>query len=241
MSETTGNGPNHVRGVIGAVAGGVLGVIAFALLLELGLYGMVVPGAMVGWACRAQSGCRSVPLGIVSAIDHGPFYPKIQTDAAINYGNSGGALINSKGQVIGISRSKFSVGKSDEIGINFGVPIDIVKDVFHDIKENGRVIRNWLGIKTMQLKQVQHQNLDPGVDFGVGLFIIGIEPGSPSAESGLKIEDLLIRFDGHLVKGPVEFKTLFLATPIGQEVEIEVIRDKKPVTLILKLRERPVK
>ncbi|MEO2015453.1 MAG: hypothetical protein ABGZ53_13885 [Fuerstiella sp.] len=68
MSESTGNSPNSVRGVIGAVGGGVLGVIGFGLLLRLGLYGMVVPGAMVGWACGAQSGGRSVPLGIFCAM-----------------------------------------------------------------------------------------------------------------------------------------------------------------------------
>ena len=68
MSETTGNASNPVRGVIGAVVGGVLGFMGFGLLLKLGLYGMVVPGAMVGWACGAQSGGRSVPLGIVSAM-----------------------------------------------------------------------------------------------------------------------------------------------------------------------------
>ena len=184
---------------------------------------------------------NSVTLGIVSAIDHGPYYPKIQTDATINYGNSGGALINSKGQVIGISRSKFSVSRNDETGISFGVPIDVVKEVFGDIKKHGRVIKNWLGINTVQLNQARHQNLNPGVDFGLGLFIVDIEPDSPSAEAGLKVEDLLVRFDGHLIKGPVEFKKLFLSTPIGKEVEIEVIRDKKPVKMILKLKERPVK
>ena len=183
---------------------------------------------------------NSVTLGIVSAIDHGPFYPKIQTDAAVNYGNSGGALINANGQVIGISRSKFSVETNDEIGINFGTPIDVVKEVFNDIKKHGRVMRNWLGIRTIQLKQAHHKNLDPGVDFGIGLFITDIEPSSPSAEAGLKIEDLLIRFDGHLINSPAEFATLFLTTEVGQEVEIEVIRDKKPVTMTLKLRERPI-
>jgi len=183
---------------------------------------------------------NSVTLGIVSAIDHGPFYPKIQTDATINYGNSGGALINSKGQVIGISRSKFSVSRNDETGISFGVPIDIVKEVFDDIKKHGRVIRNWLGINVGQLNQAGHQHLNPGVDFGVGLIVRDIEIGSPSAEAGLKVNDLLIRFDDQLINGPVEFKNLFLSIPIGKEVEIEVIRDRKPIKMILKLKERPV-
>lgn len=68
MTHSTDHAPNLLRGAIGAVAGGVLGFAGFGLLFRLGLYGMVVPGAMVGWACGAQSGGRSIPLGILSAI-----------------------------------------------------------------------------------------------------------------------------------------------------------------------------
>ena len=183
---------------------------------------------------------NSVTQGIVSAIDHGPLDHKIQTDAAINYGISGGALINSKGQVIGISRAKFSVEKNDEIGINFATPIDFVKESFNQIVKNGRVARNWLGIGLNQLNKAGYDYVDPGIAFGNGLLVSAIEKGSPGSESGLKVRDFLTRFDGIPVENMVQFRKLFIAIPIGKEVEIEVMRDKKLLKLQLKLREKNI-
>jgi len=181
---------------------------------------------------------NSVTMGIISAIDHGPFHPMIQTDASINFGNSGGALINAKGQVIGISSAKFSIEKNDEIGINFGTPIDTVKEIFTQLIQHGRVARNWLGVGLNQLNQAGHKHFQPGVEFGVGLLVSNIEKGSPGDQAGLKVEDYLIRFDGVEVKSMLQFRELFISTPIGKEVEIVVLRKQKPIKLILKLRER---
>ena len=180
---------------------------------------------------------NSVTLGIISAINPDPFNPRIQTDASVNYGNSGGALINAYGQVVGISSAKFTIERNDEIGINFGVPIDIVKDTFDQIVEHGRVVRNWLGVGLNQLNKAGHKHFNPGVKFGIGLLISNIEKGSPGEKAGLKIDDFLIRFDGHKVKSLRQFRELFIAIPIGKEVEIEVLRNKKPLKLLLKLRE----
>ncbi len=182
---------------------------------------------------------NSVTLGIVSAINHGPLYPRIQTDASINYGNSGGALINANGQVIGISRAKFNLDGAGEIGINFAVPIDIVKEIFDEILKNGRVVRNWLGVRLDQLNQSGHKQYNPGIDFGMGLLVGKIEKGSPGDEAGLQKEDFLIGFDGHKIESVIQFRKLFIAIPIGKEVEIEVLRDGKPIHLQLKLREKP--
>ncbi len=181
---------------------------------------------------------NSVTMGIISAIDHGPFHPMIQTDASINYGNSGGALINAKGQVIGISSAKFSIEKNDEIGINFGTPIDTVKEIFTQLIKHGRVARNWLGVGLNQLNKAGHTHFKPGVEFGTGLLVSNIEKGSPGDLAGLKVEDFLIKFDGVEVKSMLQFRELFISTPIGKEVEIEVLREQKPVKLTLKLRER---
>lgn len=207
---------------------------------ELGLSSEVKTGDVV-MAIGTPFGLfeNSVTLGIISAINHGPFYPIIQTDASINYGNSGGALINAIGQVIGISRAKFSVEKNDEIGINFGVPIDVVKEIFDDIIKHGRVIRNWLGVGLNQLNKAGHQHFNPGIEFGSGLLVSNIEKGSPSAESGLKEEDFLITFDGQKVENAIQFRKLLLSIPIGKKVEIEVLRNKQPIKLQLQLRERP--
>ena len=183
---------------------------------------------------------NSVTLGIVSAINSALSKPRIQTDASINYGNSGGALINAKGQVIGISSAKFTVERNDEIGINFGIPINIVKEIFDEIKTQGRVVRNWIGINGGSLNRRGHNSLNPGVEFGIGFFVEQTEPGSPAAEAGLEYKDLITHYDGELITSGDLFRKLFIATPIGKNIEIGVIREGQPLKMTLKLRERPI-
>jgi len=182
---------------------------------------------------------NSVTKGIISSINHGPLYPKIQTDAAVNYGNSGGALINAQGQVIGISSAKFSIERNDEIGINFGIPIDVVKEIFEQIVKHGRVVRNWFGAELQQLTAAGHRQVDPGAEYGSGLLFSRIEPGSPSAEAGIRPRDFLVEFDGHKVQSIVQLRKIFMEIPIGKEITLEVLRNKEPVKLHLKLREKP--
>jgi S1-C subfamily serine protease len=210
------------------------------LVAELGNSSQVQTGDVV-MAIGTPFGVfnNSVTSGIVSAIYLGQLDPYIQTDASINYGNSGGALINTNGQVIGITRSKFSVKSNDEIGISFAVPIDIVKEVVEAIIKNGRVARNWLGTTLHQLTKVQHQQLNPGNEFGSGLMIGKIEKGSPVDISGLITRDFLVAFDGENVKNMGQFRKQFMNTPIGKEVQIKVLRNQETLILQLKLRERP--
>jgi len=214
--------------------------IATPLVAELGNSSDVKTGDIV-MAIGTPFGLfeNSVTLGIVSAIENNPLKPVFQTDASINYGNSGGALINAKGQVIGISSAKFSLDRNDEIGINFAVQINIVKEIFDEIVKHGRVVRNWIGIDGGSLTRNGYKALNLDVDFGVGLFIIGTEKGSPAAEAGLVNEDLITHYEGQLITSPEFFRKLFTATPIGKEVEIQIIRDGKPMKIRLKLREKP--
>lgn len=182
---------------------------------------------------------NSVTSGIISGVYHGQLDPYIQTDASINYGNSGGALINTSGQVIGITRSKFSVKRNDDVGISFAVPIHIVKEVFEAIILHGRVARNWLGTDLKQLRKVSHERLNPGVQFGLGLMIGNVVKGSPAGLSGLQTRDFLVEFDGQQVKNMAQFRKQFMNTPIGKEVQIKILREQQPISLTLKLRERP--
>ena len=184
---------------------------------------------------------NSVTSGIVSSVDHGVLYPKIQTDAPINYGNSGGALINTLGQVVGISATTFSVNQKSDTSISFGIPIDIVKEVFDDIKTHGRVVRNWLGGELQQLNLAGYNFIDPGVDFGIGLLVGSIETGSPVDEAGLIRDDYLIKFDGIEITSIAQFKEQFVAIPIGKEVEVELLRNKELMKFKLKLKEKPLK
>lgn len=182
---------------------------------------------------------NSVSMGIVSAINHGMLYPRIQTDASMNQGNSGGALIDVKGNVIGISTAKFSVNRDDEIGINFATPIDVVKEVFDEIVKHGRVVRNWIGLDASILTRAGHQLLSPGVKFGIGLFVSGTQPNSPAEEAGLQYKDLLTHYDGQLITSGEQFRKLFMLTPIGDSVKITYIRNKVSIETYLNLREKP--
>lgn len=210
------------------------------LVAELGQSSEVKTGDIV-MAIGTPFGlfANSVTLGIVSAIDHGPLNPRIQTDASINYGNSGGALINTRGQVIGISSAKFSLEGNDEIGINFGAPIDIVKESFDQIIKLGKIERNWLGVRLGELNRESHRKIAPHLKYGTGLFVGSIEKGSPSAEAGLKEGDLLIRFDNQNISNVQQFSKLFTAIPIGKRVNIEVLRKGSAINMWVKLRERP--
>jgi len=182
---------------------------------------------------------NSVSMGIVSAINHGPLYPRIQTDASMNQGNSGGALIDVHGKVIGISTAKFSLDKNDEIGINFATPIDVVKEVFDEIIKHGRVVRNWIGLDASILTRAGHELLSPGVEFGIGLFVSGTQPNSPAEEAGLQYKDLLTHYNGELITSGEQFRKLFMLTPIGASVEITYIRNQISINTYLNLHEKP--
>ena len=185
---------------------------------------------------------NSVTKGIISSIDHGPISPLIQTDAAINYGNSGGALVNSEGKVIGISSAKFSLEKNgnDNTGINFGIPIDTVKEVFDQLITHGRVVRNWFGANVKNFSPEFYRQLGLEVENISGLLVTQVEAGSPSAEAGLMRGDYLVEFDGHNVPSSMEgLRKIFVQIPIGKEISIEVIRKKQRVRMQLKLKEKP--
>ncbi|MCF6193532.1 MAG: trypsin-like peptidase domain-containing protein [Kangiellaceae bacterium] len=176
-----------------------------------------------------------VTSGIISSVDLGSLFPRIQTDAPINYGNSGGALINTLGQVIGISSSKFSVNRDSDTSISYGIPIDTVKEVFDVI--TGRVVRNWLGAGLHQLGRV----LDSSIDSVVGLRVVSIEKGSPVEQAGILVGDYFVEFDGQEVINMVDFKRLFDSLPIGKEVEVVLLRNNEPISLKLQLKEKPIR
>lgn len=182
---------------------------------------------------------HTVTMGIVSATEReevGGFGHNelIQTDAAINQGNSGGALINPDGQVVGINRLNQHVGE----GIGFAVPADLAGYVMHQIIEQGSVRRAWLGA----------QLADMPVGMGVtgqgvrGVQITEIYHGGPAWQAGLRAGDILTHADGEPVRGAREFlREITYSTP-GETIELEAIRNGQAhiasVTLIQQPRLR---
>ena len=154
----------------------------------------------------------------------------IQTDATINFGNSGGALVNAEGSLIGINAAMFGVGQ----GINFAIPAPSAKRVLEQIIAHGHVIRGWIGAEYTDTPINQRI---PSTRAGVQLQLV--MPGGPAEVAGMRPGDVLLRFDGREVAGEVELRALESSLAPGSVVEVEGLRAGVPFTTSLTLIERP--
>ncbi|HOD35844.1 MAG TPA: Do family serine endopeptidase [Syntrophales bacterium] len=177
----------------------------------------------------------TVTQGIVSAtgrvIGAGPYDDFIQTDAAINPGNSGGPLINLRGEVIGINTAIVAAGQ----GIGFAVPSNMARAVVAQLMQKGKVVRGWIGVST----QTVTPDLAPsfGLKEPKGALVSEVATGSPAAAAGMKRGDVVIAFNGKEVKSVLDLPKSVAETPIGKVVPVRVIRDKKEMTLRVKVEE----
>jgi serine protease DegS len=177
---------------------------------------------------------QTVTQGIVSATGRGSlrlatFADFIQTDAAINFGNSGGALIDTEGQLVGINTAVLAQALGTE-GIGFAIPVNLVRGVMQEIIEHGRVRRGWLGVQVMG---------DPNRRFSAPV-IGAIEPGSPAHRSGLRPGDLITHLNGRAIVTDQEALTHVAALRPGSSIEIRVRRGTQSLTLQATLEERPL-
>lgn len=138
----------------------------------------------------------TVTSGIVSAtsrnINSGPYDDFIQTDAAINRGNSGGPLFNNEGEVIGVNTSIFSPD-GGSVGIGFAVPSDLVQTIVADLEDDGTITRGWLGVQIRPMTEDVASVL--GYDAPRGAVIEAVVPGSPADQAGLVNEDIILSFN----------------------------------------------
>ena len=139
----------------------------------------------------------TVTSGIVSAtsrnINSGPFDDFIQTDAAINRGNSGGPLFNDAGQVVGMNTAIYSPD-GGSVGIGFAVPSDLVQTIVADLEDDGTVTRGWLGVQIRPMTEGVASVL--GYDAPRGAVVEAVMPDSPAAKAGLVNGDIILSFDG---------------------------------------------
>src|SRR5216110_3007795 len=155
----------------------------------------------------------------------------LQTDAAINPGNSGGPLINLSGEVIGINTAIISRTGGSQ-GIGFAIPSNTVRVALESLLKKGRIIRGYLGIQA----QVNPQNL---TENGEGVVIGDIVPGSPAADAHLQKGDVIRKFNGRDVKNFPELRSLVAQAELNKKIEVEVMRDGKPLKVSAELREQP--
>jgi serine protease Do len=175
----------------------------------------------------------SVTAGIISAkgrqLGLAEYEDFLQTDAAINRGNSGGPLINTEGKVIGIN-SAIIAPSGGNVGIGFSIPSSLAKKVISDLKSKGRVIRGWLGvsIETMTEKDAKEVDFPAG-----GVLIVKVEEGSPADRAGLKRYDLIVEVNGKRVKKAVEISQKIAVLSPGDKVELGLYRKvtKKTITV----------
>ena len=178
---------------------------------------------------------QTVTQGIVSAVGRNNanvsrFEDLIQTDATINFGNSGGALVNAEGSLIGINAAMFGVGQ----GINFAIPASSAKRVLEQIVTHGYVIRGWIGAEYIDTPLGQRA---PATRAGVQLQLV--LPGGPAELAGMRPGDVLLRFDGREVSNEGELRALESSLAPGTLVEVEGLRAGVPFTTQVTLIQRP--
>ena len=181
---------------------------------------------------------NSVSLGIISAkerdIDKGPYDNFLQTDAAINQGNSGGPLFNMDGKIIGMSTAIFSEdGKN--VGVGFATPSNVVKWVVSQLKENGKVIRGWLGMSVQKVFTKDDANSE-------ALIVSAMEENSPAAKAGLKVGDKILSFGQVSLKNPRLFSYEISKLAPDTEIQAAIVRDAQIIEtkiIVAKAPEEP--
>ncbi|WP_158044827.1 DegQ family serine endoprotease [Skermanella pratensis] len=174
----------------------------------------------------------TVTAGIISArardIGAGPYDDFLQTDAAINRGNSGGPMFNMAGEVIGVNTAIF-LQSGGNIGIGFAVPAEVARPIIAELRETGKVTRGWLGVAIQPVTPEIAEAL--GLDQQRGALVAQVTPDSPAAKAGIEQGDVITQFDGRQLEGPRELSRTVAQTDVGKQISITVLRDGKSRTL----------
>jgi S1-C subfamily serine protease len=201
---------------------------------------------------------RTVTAGIVSALQREITAPNgfaidrvIQTDAAINHGNSGGPLLNADGKVIGVN-SQIESSSGGNVGIGFAVPINTVKDVVSQLLEHGKVAHAYIGVEMATITTELASNVRLPVDHGV--LIQRVRPGSPAAQAGLRggttqvvVDgesylvggDVITQADGQPIESAEQLRSVVTSKQPGDEIALEVHRQNETKEVTVKLGRQP--
>ncbi len=178
----------------------------------------------------------TVTAGIVSArhrdINSGPYDNYIQTDAAINRGNSGGPLFNLNGDVVGVNTAIISPS-GGSIGIGFAVPSNSAVAVINQLRQFGETRRGWLGVRIQQVTDDIAESLS--IKPARGALVAGVDDRGPAKPGGIEPGDVVIKFDGRDIKEMHDLPRIVADTPVGKEVEVIVIRKGKEETHTVKI------
>ena len=180
---------------------------------------------------------NTVTAGIVSAkyrqIGAGAYDNFIQTDTPINLGNSGGPLLNTDGEVIGINTAIFTQS-GGSVGIGFAIPINMVKDLLPQLKK-GRVIRGWVGVTIQKVTPELKAKLNLLDEKGA--LVSDVDPNGPAEKSGIKRGDVIVSFDDKPIKESRELPFIVASTSVGKTVPVDVIRNREKMRAEIRVGE----
>lgn len=223
-------------------------------LLRIDPRGDQLPALRLGDSDRAEVGDlvlaignpfgvgQTVTQGIVSAVARSglgvsdtQFF--IQTDAAINQGNSGGALVAINGELIGINTAILTAGaNAGSIGLGFAIPSNMVR-VFLEASRSGKLVTAWLGAEGEPLTSDTARAA--GLDRPAGVLMTGVSPGSPAARAGLRPGDIILAVDGKETPDPASLRYRIATLGVGQTVTVSVLRDRRRLEVALPLAPPP--
>jgi serine protease Do len=226
----------------------VLGVDAKSDVAVLKIDATDLPAVKIGEPSRLEVGEwvvaigapfgfeNSVTAGIVSAkgrtLPDDGYVPFIQSDVAVNPGNSGGPLFNLRGEVVGINSQIYSRSGGYQ-GVSFAIPIDVAMDVSRQLQANGHVTRGRIGVGIQELDQALAKSF--GLDRPRGALVASVEPDGPAAAAGVQEGDVILSFDGRAIESAGALPATVAAAKPGREVDLEVWRDRASRKLRVKL------
>ncbi|KQV78997.1 2-alkenal reductase [Massilia sp. Root351] len=185
---------------------------------------------------------QTVTMGIISALGRNNLHINnfenfIQTDAAINFGNSGGALIDTSGNLLGINSAIYSQ-TGGSVGIGFAIPVSTAKTVMESIISSGHVVRGWIGVESQEITPELAESF--GLKVQSGAIIAGVVRNGPADKGGMKPGDILLQVEGKAVNDTNDMLNLIAQLPPGEKATMRVLRKSRETDLAITVGKRPI-